>query len=203
MLLPTSKIDYSGTDLFTSINQTINITPRSIISLPIDSPHIHVQIIYVYTLVLSSPSFLVDVSNKQTFHRLYQLSNSSLFLPTGPISLYDSSSNIFTGEWYLPSLVPNEKYEFQLGKDADVMLNYNHSIVINPKTNSSLITTNVLIQNYKDKRIHLRFKSICQYSTICFYYNDKARSLGSYLRYELSLKAHSEVFFSFTTVRMS
>ena len=201
------RIDYSGIYLFSSINTSLTIDPYSILTLPIRSPDIHIRTIFIYTLVLTMPSIpLKDVvfvdSSKDKFQRLYQLSNSSSFLPTGHLLLYDSPANVLTGEWYLPTLIQSEKYEFKLGEDPDVILFYNRTININEKTNSSLMTTNVLIQNYKQKQIHIRFKSICDLSMICLFYDDKARSLGSRLRYELFLKPKSEVVFAFTSIRL-
>ncbi len=201
------RIDYSGIYLFSSINRSLTIDPYSIVTLPIRSPYIHIQTIFIYTLILKMPSIsfndvvLID-SNKDKFQRLYQLSNSSSFLPTGHLLLYDSVDNILTGEWYLPTLVESEKYEFKLGEDPEVILYYNRTTNMNQKSNSTVITTNVLIQNYKQQKIHLRFKSICELSMICLFYDDKARSLGSRLRYELFLKPKSEVVFSYTSIRL-
>ncbi|CAF5168214.1 unnamed protein product, partial [Rotaria sp. Silwood1] len=107
-----------------------------------------------------------------------------------------------TGEWHLPTLTEFEKYEFKLGEDPDIILEYNRTTTNNQKTNSSLITTNILIQNYKQQKINIRFKSICELSLVCVFYDDKARSLGARLDYELNLKAKAEVAFSFTTIRL-
>jgi hypothetical protein len=142
------------------------------------------------------------VSKKYNFQRFYQFSNISSFLPAGHLLLYDSSTNVLTGEWHLPTLTESENYEFKLGEDSDVMIMYNRTTTSNPNTNSSLITTKVLIQNYKQQKINILFKSICDLSMICLFYDDKARSLGTRLRYELFLKAKSEVIFSFTAVRL-
>jgi len=203
-----NRIDYSGIYLFSSINSSLIIDPYAILTLPIYSPNIHIKIFFVYTLILTMSSsislnntVLID-SNKHKFQRLYQLSNSSSYLPTGHLFLYDSPVNALTGEWYLPTLAQSEKYEFKLGEDPDVMLVYNCTTTINQKTNSSLIITNVLIQNYKQQKINIRFKSICESSTICLFYDDKAHSLGARLHYELVLKAKSEVVFSFTTIQL-
>ena len=201
------RTDYSGISLFSSINESLHIDPYSIVTLPIRSPEIQIRTIFIHTLVLTMPEVtsndvvLID-SQKDKFQRLYELSNSSSFLPTGHLLLYDSPDNVLTGEWYLPTLVESEKYEFKLGEDPDVILIYNRTTNISQKMNSSLITTNVLIQNYKQQKIHIRFKSICDLSMVCLFYDDKARSLGSRLRYELYLKPKSEVAFSFTSIRL-
>jgi hypothetical protein len=142
------------------------------------------------------------MSGKHKFQRLYQLSNCSSFLPTGHLLLYDSPSNVLTGEWHLPTLAESEKYEFELGQDPDIMFVYNRTLSTNRATNSSLITTNVLIQNYKQQKVNIRFKSVCQLSMACLFYDNKARSLGPRLRYDLSLEPKSEVIFTFTAVRL-
>lgn len=201
------RTDYSGISLFSSINKSLTIDPLSILTLPIRSPDIQIRTIFIYTLVVTMPDvvsndFVLIDSHKDKFQRLYQLSNSSSFLPTGHLLLYDSSINVLTGEWYLPTLVESEKYEFKLGEDPDVILIYNRTTNINQKSNSSLVTTNVLIQNYKQQKIHIRFKSICELSMVCLFYDEKARSLGSRLRYELHLKPKSEVVFSYTSIRL-
>ncbi|CAF2670306.1 unnamed protein product [Rotaria sp. Silwood2] len=205
--LTKTNIDYSGVHLFSSMNSSLKIDPYSILTLPIQSPNIQIKIIYMYTLVLTMPPVSTNnivsvISNKHKFQRLYQLSNSSSFLPTGHLLLYDSSSNVLTGEWHLPTLVELEKYEFKLGEDPDIILEYNRTTTNNQKTNSSLIATNILIQNYKQRKINIRFKSICELSMVCLFYDDKARSLGARLDYELNLKAKAEVAFSFTTIRL-
>jgi len=203
------QIDHSGIYLFSSINKSLIIDPYSIFTLPIHPFNIHIKTFFIHTLVLTMPSSISFINNfvsidssKNKLQRVYQLSNSSSILPTGHILLYDSSANVLTGEWHLPTLAQSEKYEFKLGEDPDVMLVYNCTTTTNQKTNSSLITTNVLIQNYKQQKINIRFKSICELSMLCLFYDDKARSLGSHLFYELVLKARSEVVFSFTTIRL-
>ncbi|CAF1295829.1 unnamed protein product [Rotaria magnacalcarata] len=202
-----NDIDYSGINLFTCINNSLTIDPYSILTLPIESPNIQIKTIFTYNLIISIPSLVLSnatsmISNKHKLQRVYQISNSSLFLPTGHLMLYDSSLNVLTGEWHLPTLTEFEKYEFKLGEDPDIMLEYNRTTTNDQKTNSSIITTNVLIQNYKQRSINIRFKSTCESSMICLYYDDKARSLGSRLNYELYLKTKSEVLFSFTTIRL-
>lgn len=202
-----TDIDYSGIRLFTSINNSLTIDPYSILTLPIVSPDIQVKASLTYTLVINIPSLVLKnltsvTTGKHKLQRLYQISNSSLFLPTGHLMLYDSSSSVLTGEWHLPTLAEFEKYEFKLGEDPDTIIEYNRTTTNDQKSNSSLITTNVLIQNYKYRSIIIRFKSICDSSMVCLYYDDKARSLGSRLNYELNLKAKSEVVFSFTTIRL-
>ncbi|CAF1149119.1 unnamed protein product [Rotaria sordida] len=202
-----TNIDYSGIHLFSSMNSSLKIDPYSILTLPIQSLNIHIKTVFIYTLVLTMPSISTNnivsiISNKHKFQRLYQLSNSSSFLPTGHLLIYDSSSNVLTGEWHLPTLTEFEKYEFKLGEDPDIILEYNRTTTNNQKTNSSLITTNILIQNYKQQKINIRFKSICELSIVCLFYDEKARSLGARLDYELNLKAKAEVVFSFTTIRL-
>jgi hypothetical protein len=198
----------SNIHLFSCINRSLTIDPYSILTLPMQSPNIHVKTVFAYTLLLTklltpvNKIVSIAVSNKYKFQRLYQFLNISSFLPTGHLLLYDSPANILTSEWQLPTLLESEKYEYKLGEDSDVILLYNRTTTSNPKTNSSLITVNVLIQNYKQQKINIRFKSICELSMICLFYDDKARSLGPRLRYELFLKAKSEVVFSFTTVRL-
>lgn len=200
-----TTVDYSGIHLFSHINASLTIEPYSLLTLPILLPNIRVKTLYTYTLVLTLPSMTSDTatSNSYKFQRLYQLSNSSSFLPPGHLLLYDSSSNVVTGEWQLPSLAESEKYEFELGQDPDVILVYNRTISMNPTTNSSVMTTNVLIQNYKQRKVQIRFRSICQLTMTCLFYDNKARSLGSRLRYNPMIEAKSEVAFAFTVVRMS
>jgi hypothetical protein len=203
-----NDIDYSGVHLFSLINGSLTIEPYSILTLPIHLPNIRVKVLFTYTLGLTIPlevssSATSIISGKHKFQRLYQLSNSSSFLPTGHLLLYDSSSKILTGEWQLPTLAESEKYEFELGQDPDVMLVYNRTISVNRITNSSLMITNVLIQNYKQRKVNIRFKSICQLSMTCLFYDNKARSLGSRLRYDPIIEAKSEVAFTFTAVRLS
>lgn len=205
---PNNNIDYSGIHLFSRINGSLTIEPHSILTLPIVSPSIHIKVLFTYTLVLTMPIAILNsavstVSGKHKFQRLYQLSNSSSFLPTGHLLLYDSSAHVLTGEWHLPTLAESERYEFELGQDPDIMLIYNRTMAITRTTNSSLVTTNVLIQNYKQRRVTIRFKSACQSYMTCLFYDDKARSLGSRLRYNLTLEAKSEVAFAFTAVRIS
>jgi hypothetical protein len=103
----------------------------------------------------------------------------------------------------VPALAESEKYEFELGQDPDIMLVYNRTLTVNRPTNSSLMTTNVLIQNYKQRKVNIRFKSICQLSMTCLFYDNKARSLGSRLRSDLIVEAKSEIAFTFTTVRLA
>ncbi|CAF0803080.1 unnamed protein product [Adineta ricciae] len=203
-----STVDYSGVHLFSTINKTLTIEPYSILTLPILFPYIRVKALFVYTLILTMPSPILNsaqaiISGKHKFQRLYQLSNSSSFLPTGHLLLYDSSAHILTGEWQLPTLAESEKYEFELGQDADIMLVYNRTLSMNRATNSSLMTTNVLIQNYKQRKVNIRFKSICQVSITCLFYDNKARSLGSRLRSDLVIDAKSEIAFTFTTIRLN
>jgi hypothetical protein len=203
-----NNIDYSGVHLFSLINSSLTIEPYSILTLPILLSNIRIKIFFTYTLVLTMPlpisnSATSVISGTHKFQRLYQLSNSSSFLPTGHILLYDSSSNVLTGEWYLPTLAESEKYEFELGQDPDIMLVYNRTLSISRSTNSSLMTTNVLIQNYKQRKVNIRFKSVCQLSMTCLFYDNKARSLGPRLRSDLILEATSEVTFTFTAVRLS
>ena len=100
-------------------------------------------------------------------------------------------------------LAESEKYEFELGQDPDIILIYNRTTTINPTANSTLITTNVLIQNYKQRKVHIRFTSVCQLTMTCLYYDNKARSLGGRLRYNPVIEAKSEVAFTFTAVRLS
>jgi hypothetical protein len=208
---PTSSknnIDYSGIHSFSFINGSLNIEPYSILTLPILLPNIRVKLLFAFTLVLTMPipisnSAISIMSGKHKFQRLYQLSNSSSFLPTGHLLLYDSASNVLTGEWHLPTLAESEKYEFELGQDPDIMIVHNRTMSMNRITNSSLVTTNVLIQNYKQRKVNIRFKSLCQLTMSCLFYDDKARSLGPRLRYDLILEAKSEVAFTFTAVRLS
>jgi hypothetical protein len=195
-----NNIDYSGVRLFSLVNGSLTIEPYSILTLPILLPNISIKVLFTYTLVLMIPipnSATSVISGKHKFQRLYQLSNSSSFLPTGHLLLYDSSSKILTGEWHLPALAESEKYEFELGQDPDIMLVYNRT------TNSSLVTTNVLIQNYKQRKVNIRFKSVCQSTMTCLFYDNKARSLGPRLRYDPIIEAKSEVAFTFTAVRLS
>ncbi|UJR27587.1 hypothetical protein I4U23_008868 [Adineta vaga] len=203
-----STIDYSGVHLFSSINDSLTIEPYSILTLPILLPYIRVKVLFVYSLILSIPLPATNnaqsiISGKHKFQRLYQLSNSSSLLPTGHLLLYDSSSHVLTGEWYLPTLAESEKYEFELGQDPDIMLLYNRTLLTNRTTNSSIMTTNVLIQNYKQRQVNIRFKSLCQLSITCLFYDNKARPLGSRLRSDLAIDAKSEIAFTFTVVRLS
>lgn len=203
-----NNIDYSGIHLFSHINSSLTIQPYSIFTLPILLPNIDVKIFFTYTLVLTIPLPISNratsvISGKHKFQRLYQLSNSSSFLPTGHLLLYDSSLKILTGEWHLPTLAESEKYEFELGQDPDIMLVYNRTISLNRSTNSSLMTTNILIQNYKERKVNIRFKSLCQVSMTCLFYDNKARSLGPRLRYDPIIEAKSEIAFTFTAVRLS
>jgi hypothetical protein len=203
-----NNIDYSGVHFFSLINGSLTIEPYSILTLPILLPNICIKVLFTYTLVLTIPlpisnSATSIISGKHKFQRLYQLSNSSSFLPTGHLLLYDSSFKTLTGEWHLPTLAESEKYEFELGQDPDIILVYNRTISINRTTNSSLVTTHVLIQNYKQRKVNIRFKSACQLSMRCLFYDNKARSLGSRLRYDPTIEAKSEVAFTFTTVRLS
>ena len=203
-----NTVDYSGIHVFSRIDDLVTIEPNSILTLPILSPHIQIRMFFIYNLILTMPvpisnSALSITSGKHKFHRLYQLSNSSSYLPTGHLLLYDSPSHVLTGEWHLPTLTESEKYEFELGEDPDIMLIYNRTMTVNRTTNSSLVTTHVLIQNYKQRRVNIRFKSACQLLMTCLFYDDKARSLGSRLRYNLTLEAKSEVAFAFTAVRLS
>ncbi|CAF4566588.1 unnamed protein product, partial [Rotaria magnacalcarata] len=80
-------------------------------------------------------------------------------------------------------------YEFELGQDSDIMLVYNRTLTTNRATNSTLVTTNVLVQNYKKRKVNIRLKSICQLSMTCVFYDNKGRTLGPRLRYELVLQA--------------
>ena len=203
-----NNIDYDGIHLFSLIDNSLTIEPYSILTFPILLPNILIKIFYTYDLVLTIPSPISNsatlvISGRHKFQCLYQLSNSSSFLPTGHLLLYDSSSNILTGEWDLPTLAEGEKYEFELGQDPDIVFVYNRTLTINRMTNSSLTTTHVLIQNYKQRKVDIRFKSTCQLSMSCLFYDNKARSLGPHLRYDLSLQAKSEVAFTFTAVRLS
>ncbi|CAF0835847.1 unnamed protein product [Adineta steineri] len=202
-----NSIDYSGVHLFSFINNSIAIEPYSIITLPILIPNIRIKVLFTYTLILTIPLPTLNtpvsiISGKHKFQRLYQLSNSSSFLPTGHVLLYDSSSNVLTGEWHLPTLAESEKYEFELGQDPDIMLIYNRTLSVNQTTNSSLMKTNVLIQNYKQRKVNIRFKSICQLSMACLFYDNKLRPLGSRLRSDLIIEAKSEIAFTFTAVRL-
>jgi hypothetical protein len=195
-----NNIDYSGVRLFSLINGSLTIEPYSILTLPILLPSISIKVLFTYTLVLTIPipnTVPSVISGKHKFQRLYQLSNSSSFLPTGHLLLYDSSSKILTGEWHLPTLAESEKYEFELGQDPDIILVYNRT------TNSSLVTTNVLIQNYKQRKVNIRFKSVCQLTMTCLFYDNKARSLGPRLRYDPIIEPKSEVAFTFTAARLS
>ncbi|CAF2420452.1 unnamed protein product [Rotaria sp. Silwood2] len=203
-----NNIDYSGIHLFSLINKSLTIEPYSILTLPILLANIQIKVCFTYNLILTIPlpitnSITSIISGKHKFQRLYQLSNSSSFLPTGQLLVYDSTLNVLTGECHLPTLAESEKYEFELGQDPDIMFVYNRTLTINRTTNSSLTTTNILIQNYKQRKVNVRFKSMCQLSMICLFYDSKARSLGSRLRYDLILEAKSEVAFTFTTVRLS
>lgn len=203
-----NTVDYSSIHVFSRIDDLVTIEPNSILTLPILSPHIQIRMFFTYNLILTMPvpisnSALSITSGKHKFHRLYQLSNSSSYLPTGHLLLYDSPSHVLTGEWHLPTLTESEKYEFELGEDPDIMLIYNRTMTVNRTTNSSLVTAHVLIQNYKQRRVNIRFKSACQLQMTCLFYDDKARSLGSRLRYNLTLEAKSEVAFAFTAVRLS
>ncbi|CAF3432109.1 unnamed protein product [Rotaria sp. Silwood1] len=203
-----NNIDYSGIHLFSLINKSLTIEPYSILTLPILLSNIQIKVCFTYNLILTIPLSITNsvtsiISGKHKFQRLYQLSNSSSFLPTGQLLVYDSTLNVLTDECHLPALAESEKYEFELGQDSDVMFVYNRTLTINRTTNSSLITTNILIQNYKQQKVNVRFKSMCQLSMICLFYDSKARSLGSRLRYDLILEAKSEVAFTFTTVRLS
>jgi len=173
---PKNNIDYSGVHLFSLINNSLTIEPHSILTLPILSPNIRIKLVYAYSLILTMPLPITNsatsiIYGKHKFQRLYQLSNSSSFLPTGHLLLYDSSSNVLTGEWHLPTLAESEKYEFELGQDPDIMLVYNRTLTVNRPTNSSLMTTNVLIQNYKQRKVNIRFKSIYQLSMTCLFYD--------------------------------
>jgi len=47
----------------------------------------------------------------------------------------------------------------------------------------------------------IQSRSMCELCMVCLYYNDKARSFGLHLLYELILKVKSDVAFSFTTVQ--
>jgi hypothetical protein len=205
---PKNTIDYSGIHLFSLINSSLIIEPYSILTLPILLPNIRIKITFTYTLVLTIPfpisnSATSIISGKHKFQRLYQLSNSSSFLPTGHLLLYDSSSNVLSGEWHLSTLAESEKYEFELGQDPDIMLVYNRTISMNRTSNSSLITTNVLIQNYKQRKMNIRFKSVCQISMTCLFYDNKARLLSARLRYGPIIEAKLEIVFTFTLVRLS
>ncbi len=202
-----TNVDYSGVHLFSSINSSLTIDPYSMLTLPIRSPNIRIKTLLAYTLVLTIPLPSINgaasiISSKHKFQRLYQLSNSSSFLPTGHLLLYDSPSNVLTGEWHLPTLAEAEKYEFELGQDPDVMLVCNRTTTVNRVTNTSVTTTHVLIQNYKQRQVNVRFKSLCQLTTACLFYDDKARSLGPRLRYDFMLKAKAEVAFTFAAVRL-
>lgn len=202
-----NNIDYSGIHVFSFINKTLTIAPNSILTLPIILPKIQIKVSYAYALILTIPSVTsnsetLTMAGKHKFQRLYQLSNSSSFLPTGHLLVYDSSSNVLTGECNLPTLAESEKYEFELGQDHDVILTYNRTITTSRATNSTLITTSVLIQNYKHRKVSIRFKSMCQVSMTCLFYDNKGRTLGSRLRYELVLQTKSEVAFTFSAIRM-
>jgi len=202
-----NSIDYSGIYLFSLINGSLTIEPYSTLTLPILLPNIRVKVMFTFTLVLTIPSPTSNsgtsvVVGKHKFQRFYQLSNSSSILPTGHLLLYDSSSNVLSGEWNLPTLAESEKYEFELGQDPDIILIYNRTLSTNRTTNSSLITTNVLIQNYKQRKVNIRFKSLCQIPITCLFYDNKARSLGPRLRYDPIVEAKSEAAFTFTTVRL-
>ena len=202
-----SNVDYNSVYVFSRINTSLILEPFSIVTVPILTPTIQIQTWFTYNLLFSLPNTMVSsafsiVSGKHKFRRLFQLSNSSSFLPAGHLLLYDSTSHVLAGEWNLPTLIESEKYEFELGQDPDVMLIYNRTISFNRITNSSLVTTHVLIQNYKQRRVLIRFKSSCQIIMNCLFYDDKARSLGPRLRYNLSLEAKSEVAFNYTAVRM-
>ena len=199
-----NTIDYSGIYLFSSINGSLTIEPYSTLTLPIVLPNIRVKVMFTYTLVLTLPlpnaaSATSIISNRQKFQRLYQLSNSSSILPTGHLLLYDSSSNVLSGEWNLPTLAESEKYEFELGQDPDIILVYNRTL----SSNATSIKTNVLIQNYKQRKVNIRFKSICQSPITCLFYDNKSRLLGPRLRYDPVIEAKSEVLFTFTVVRLS
>lgn len=203
-----NTIDYSGIYLFSSINGSLTIEPYSTLTLPIVLPNIRVKVMFTYTLVLTIPSLNAAsstsmISNRQKFQRLYQLSNSSSILPTGHLLLYDSSSNVLSGEWNLPTLAESEKYEFELGQDPDIILVYNRTLSINRTSNVTSMITNVLIQNYKQRKVNIRFKSICQLPMACSFSDNKARSLGPRLRYDPVIEAKSEVAFSFTVARLS
>ncbi|CAF3186356.1 unnamed protein product [Rotaria socialis] len=203
-----NNMDYSGIHLFSLINKSLTIEPNSILTLPIILPQIQIKISYTHTLIMTIPSIISNsdttiLSGKHKFQRLYQISNSSSFLPTGHLLLYDSSVNVLTGECNLPTLAESEKYEFELGQDSDIMLVYNRTLTTNRATNSTLVTTNVLVQNYKQRKVNIRLKSICQLSMTCVFYDNKGRTLGSRLRYELVLQAKSEVGFTFSTIRMA
>jgi hypothetical protein len=193
----TNNIDYSGVHLFSLINNSLTIEPHSILTLPILSPNIRIKLVYAYSLILTMPLPITNsatsiIYGKHKFQRLYQLSNSSSFLPTGHLLLYDSSSNVLTGEWHLPTLAESEKYEFELGQDPDIMLIYNRTLTVNRPTNSSLMTTNVLIQNYKQRKVNIQFKSICQLSIHAYFM----------IRSDLIIEAKSEIAFTFTKVRL-
>lgn len=205
--ITTSKntIDYSGIYLFSLINGSLTIQPYSTLTLPIILPNIRVKLMFTYTLVLTVPlsSASSMVSTRQKFQRLYQLSNSSSILPTGHLLVYDSSSNVLSGEWNLPTLAESEKYEFELGQDPDIILIYNRTLSTDRTTNATSIVTNVLIQNYKQRKVNVRFKSFCQIPMVCSFYDNKARPLGPRLRYDPVIEAKSEAAFTFTTVRSS
>lgn len=208
--MTTSKntIDYSGIYLFSLINGSLTIQPHSTLTLPIILPNIRVKLMFTYTLVITIPSSSSAnapslVSNRQKFQRLYQLSNSSSILPTGHLLVYDSSSNVLSGEWNLPTLAESEKYEFELGQDPDIILIYNRTLSTNRTSNATSIVTNVLIQNYKQRKVNVRFKSFCQIPMVCLFYDNKARPLGARLRYDPVIEAKSEAAFTFTAVRSS
>jgi hypothetical protein len=82
---------------------------------------------------MPSNDIVLIESNKHKFQRLYQLLNSLSFLSTGHLLLYHSSTNVLTGEWYLPTLTQSQKYEFNLGEDPDVILIYNRTTTMNQK----------------------------------------------------------------------
>jgi hypothetical protein len=189
-----NNIDYSGIHVVSHFDHRLTIEPYSLITLPIRSAYIQIRTLYTYNLILTMS---IPMSNS-----LYQLSNSSSYLPAGHLLVYDSPTNVLTGEWHLPTLAESEKYEFELGQDPDIMLVYNRTMSTNHTTNSSVITTYVLLQNYKQKRVNIRFKSGCLSLMTCLFYDDKSRSLGAHLRYNLTLDAHSEVAFTYTAVRL-
>ena len=97
-----STTDYNGVYLFSHINGSLKIEPHSIVTLPILLPNVRVKVMFTYTLILTVTSNIA--TGKHKFQRLYQLSNSSSLLPTGHLLLYDSSSNVLTGEWQLPTI---------------------------------------------------------------------------------------------------
>ncbi|CAF0897068.1 unnamed protein product [Didymodactylos carnosus] len=192
--------EYNGIHMFSLINRDLIIESQSTTTFPyVKSPSINVKTILSFTLILSTTDTGFLQYEKRKFSRLYLLSNSSTYIPNGLMLIYDNS--ILSGEWSLPKLGEGERYEFELGEDADVLLMRNSTSVINKLTNTTMITTHVLIQNYKNRQINVRFKSVCQLE--CLFYNEKAVSLGHKLRYELLLRSKSEVAFSYSALRLN